>query len=96
MSKKITIRSCSIERVINTSTDMVGRIAKNVKNHDTAQVNYEDWLEAKPVVCAMWSAVWNALFIETFPRPDRETDYQRALAEHFSHKYELRKGDPNV
>jgi hypothetical protein len=87
------IRESSIERVINTSMDMVGSIAENDRENEDAQVNYEDWVECKPIITTMWKAVWNALYIETYPRPEKEAEYERALANHLNRSYELRKGE---
>ena len=83
------IRQSSIERVINCSMDLVGEL-----KDDRASRNYEDCEEFKPVICTIWNAVWNALFIETYPSTTvEENDRKMTLkneAEEIVHK--LRTG----
>ncbi len=84
----VFFRSSSIERVINTSMGIL-----EDSQEMNADINYSDWSEWKPVIVAMWQGVWNALFIETFPE-NRAAAKQRALEEHLSRSYVLRKGNP--
>lgn len=49
----------SIERVINTSINMIERHAKNAGDQ---YINLEDWQEWKPVIVSMWVALHDGVF----------------------------------
>lgn len=57
----------SIERVINTSIDMIEKI------NDPSGVNLEDWDEWKPLVCGMWIALHDSVFKEMMLREGKTT-----------------------
>lgn len=47
----------AIERVINTSINLAEK-----SEHEDAYINVEDWIEWKPVVTSMWTAMHDAVY----------------------------------
>jgi len=56
----------SIERVINTSMEIVGKAQKL----DHSGCNLDDWDEWKPVVTGMWSAMHDKVYRVLSDTPD--------------------------
>lgn len=90
------IRACSVERVINSSMGLIEDIPLPHDNEDVITGNLSDWDEMKPIVLAMYRAVWDALYIETYSPengPNWKERKEEALKEFLSKPRELRKGD---
>jgi hypothetical protein len=74
----------SIERVINTTLRVLehaNSITPTPDAFENAGINEEDWLEWKPVICSMWSAMHDAVY------------RKMADMEPSDRTFELRKGD---
>lgn len=65
------IRQNSIERVLNTASEVGGlgeRFFKRDQDRQLASTSWQDCDDLKPVVVKIWGAVSNAVFLERYRR----------------------------